>query len=220
MCIHESFYTFAGRYNQQRDTTNREIQPAGRCNQRCYIKPADTPMNITTYTLAPHLPRLILGEHEGKVCLCDWDLPQRKALFLRQISRYLTLTEHDIQAATTPLLEQVKAYLAAYHGGNQAPCDVPLLLLGTPFQQTVWQGLRSIPYGTTLTYRQFAQRLQQEQALRAVAHAIGQNPLSIILPCHRIIGTNGTLTGYAGGIPTKAYLLQKEQGSVCHGLLF
>ncbi len=176
------------------------------------------PMNITTYTLAPHLPRLILGEHEGKVCLCDWDFPQRKALFLRQINRYLALTEHDIQAATTPLLEQVKAYLDAYHGGNQAPCDMPLLLLGTPFQQTVWQGLRSIPYGTTLTYRQFAQRLQQEQALRAIAHAIGQNPLSIILPCHRIIGTRGTLTGYAGGISTKAYLLQKEQATVCSSL--
>ncbi len=173
----------------------------------------DTDMNITTYTLAPHLPRLILGEHEGRVCLCDWDLPQRKTVMLRQIGRYLALSEHDIQAETTPLLEQVKAYLDAYNSGSQASCDVPLLLLGTPFQQTVWQALRTIPYGTTLTYRQFAQRLHHESALRAIAHAIGQNPLSIILPCHRIIGTNGALTGYAGGLSAKAYLLQKEQAS-------
>ncbi len=170
-------------------------------------------MHITTYTIAEHLPRLILGEHEGKVCLCDWDLPHRKAIMLRQLGRYLSLTAQDIQAESTPLLEEVKAYLDAYNGGHQGPCDVPMMLLGTVFQQTVWQALRTIPYGTTLTYQQFAQRLHHASAVRAIAHAIGQNMLSILLPCHRVIGGHGHLTGYAGGLTAKTYLLQIEQVS-------
>ncbi len=167
-------------------------------------------MNITPYILVEGLPRLILGEHEGKVCLCDWDLPERKAIILRRIKRYLSLTEQEIRIETTPLLEEVKAYLDAYKSGSKEPFRLPLLLLGTPFQQTVWQALATIPYGTTCSYQQFAQQLHNERAIRAIARAVGQNPMSILLPCHRIIGSDGRLTGYAGGLKAKELLLDVE----------
>ncbi len=168
-------------------------------------------MHIIPYTLHNDLPRLLLGEYEGKVCLCDWDLPERKALLLRRIKRYLSLSEQDIHTETTPLLEEVKVYLDAYKNGTKESFLLPLLLLGTPFQQAVWQALATIPYGTTCTYKQFAQQLHNERAIRAVARAVGQNPMSILLPCHRIIGSNGSLIGYAGGLCAKEFLLRTEQ---------
>ncbi len=171
-------------------------------------------MNITPYTLAEGLPRLILGEHEGKVCLCDWDLPERRAIMLRRIKRYLVLTEQDIRTETTPLLEDVKAYLDAYKSGDKESFRLPLLLLGTPFQQRVWLTLATIPYGTTCTYKQFAQQLHNERAIRAIARAVGQNPMSILLPCHRIIGSDGALTGYAGGLKAKELLLDVERANI------
>ena len=81
---------------------------------------------------------------------------------------------------------------------------------GTPFQQRVWQELQRIPFGTTLTYRELAQRLGMPQAARAVGHANGRNPLAIVIPCHRLIGSDGQLRGYAGGIALKQRLLQHE----------
>ncbi len=168
-------------------------------------------MHIIPYTLHYDLPRLLLGEHEGNVCLCDWDLPERRVLMLRRIKHYLALMEQEIRMETTPLLEDVKAYLDAYKSGSKEPFRLPLRLLGTPFQQMVWQALATIPYGTTCTYKQFAQQLHNERAVRAIARAVGQNPMSILLPCHRIIGSNGTLTGYAGGLRAKDFLLRIEQ---------
>ena len=81
---------------------------------------------------------------------------------------------------------------------------------GTTFQQSVWQGLRAIPAGTTCTYGAIAQAIGKPAAVRAVGGAIGRNPLSIVVPCHRVIGSNGQLTGYAGGLPRKVALLQLE----------
>ena len=98
---------------------------------------------------------------------------------------------------------------------------MPLKLAGTPFQKRVWQELVRIPFGTTITYGQLARRVGQPTASRAVGHANGRNPISIIVPCHRVIGANGKLTGYAGGIDKKQWLLAWERQAAAEtGYLF
>ena len=102
--------------------------------------------------------------------------------------------------------------LAEYFAGQRQRFDVPLDLVGTPFQLRVWQALLAIPYGHTCSYGQQAQHIGQPTATRAVAAANGQNKVSVIVPCHRVIGSNGTLTGYGGGLPRKQWLLSLESG--------
>jgi len=100
--------------------------------------------------------------------------------------------------------------LRAYFAGEKQSFDLPLKLEGTAFQQRVWQALQEIPYGETCSYKDIALRIGAAAAVRAVGLANGRNPISIIVPCHRVIGTNGTLTGYGGGLPRKRWLLQHE----------
>ncbi len=114
--------------------------------------------------------------------------------------------------ADAPFAE-VRAQLAEYFAGRRRRFDVPLKGSGTPFQQRVWQELVRIPFGTTITYAQLAQRIGQPTAARAVGHANGRNPISIIVPCHRVIGADGKLTGYAGGIDNKQWLLAWERNA-------
>jgi len=89
--------------------------------------------------------------------------------------------------------------------------DIPLLTIGSPFQKSVWEGLVKIPYGDTNSYAQLAKNIQNEKAVRAVANANGANAIAIMIPCHRIIGSDGSLTGFGGGIPLKKKLLELEQ---------
>ena len=89
--------------------------------------------------------------------------------------------------------------------------DVPLKLAGTPFQERVWKALRRIPFGSTMTYAELARRVGKPTASRAVGHANGRNPVSILVPCHRVVGANGKLTGYAGGVDKKQWLLAWER---------
>lgn len=101
--------------------------------------------------------------------------------------------------------------LARYFMGKSLSFDLPLdLVTGTPFQQKVWQALQEIPAGSTWTYGQLASHVQAPAAVRAVGAAVGRNPLSIIIPCHRVIGQDGSLTGYAGGLDRKRWLLHHE----------
>ncbi len=109
------------------------------------------------------------------------------------------------------LFQAARAQLEAYFAGDLFEFDLPLAGAGTGFQQTVWEALRAIPYGTTETYGGLARRIGNEKASRAVGLANGRNPIGIIVPCHRVIGANGTLTGYAGGIERKKWLLAHEQ---------
>jgi methylated-DNA-[protein]-cysteine S-methyltransferase len=104
----------------------------------------------------------------------------------------------------------VREQLAEYFAGERQQFDVPIKLVGTPFQQRVWQELERIPFGTTITYAQLAQRVGKPTASRAVGNANGRNPVSIIVPCHRVIGADGSLTGYAGGLDRKRWLLDHE----------
>src|SRR5690606_38877516 len=100
--------------------------------------------------------------------------------------------------------------LDEYFAGKRTAFDVPLDLTGTPFQRAVWRELNAIPFGKSVSYAAHAQRLGNPKALRAVGAAIGKNPVSIIVPCHRVIGSSGAVTGYAGGLERKRFLLALE----------
>jgi methylated-DNA-[protein]-cysteine S-methyltransferase len=104
----------------------------------------------------------------------------------------------------------VKRQLAAYFAGELQAFDLPLVLTGTDFQKSVWNALRRIPFGETRSYAWLAQEISRPKACRAVGAANGANPLPIIIPCHRVIGSNGALTGFGGGIETKKHLLDHE----------
>ena len=110
------------------------------------------------------------------------------------------------------ILEQTRAELAEYFAGRRRAFGVPLDLVGTPFQNDAWQALRAIPYGQTRSYASQARAIGRPTATRAVAAANGQNKVSIIVPCHRVIGSDGSLTGFGGGLPRKQALLALESG--------
>jgi methylated-DNA-[protein]-cysteine S-methyltransferase len=115
-----------------------------------------------------------------------------------------------------PVLQLARQQLAEYFAGQRQHFDMPLDLSGgTDFQQTVWQALLAIAPGHTESYGQVSQRIGKPTAVRAVGAAIGRNPLSIIVPCHRVLGANGSLTGYAGGLPRKTHLLTLEGALSC-----
>ena len=107
-------------------------------------------------------------------------------------------------------LKQPRAQLQAYFAGELRDFELPLAAEGTPFQQHVWRALCDIPYGETISYGELARRIGQPKASRAVGLANGQNPISIVVPCHRVIGANGSLTGYGGGLERKRWLLAHE----------
>lgn len=108
------------------------------------------------------------------------------------------------------LLCRTEQQLAEYFKGDRRAFDVKLALAGTPFQNTVWQALLTIPYGETRSYSQIARQIGNPTAVRAVGAANGRNPISIITPCHRVVGSSGALTGFAGGLEAKRYLLDLE----------
>lgn len=112
----------------------------------------------------------------------------------------------------TPLIKSAAAQLWEYFSGKRRQFDLPLDPRGTPFQKKVWTALCSIPYGETRTYGQIAEKTGNPKASRAVGMANHNNPIMIVIPCHRVIGANGSLTGYAGGLSVKQRLLELEQG--------
>ncbi len=107
-------------------------------------------------------------------------------------------------------LDEVCRQLDDYFAGQRQHFQLRLAPLGTPFQQEVWQALQKIPFGRTCSYAELAMRIQRPKAVRAVGTANGANPIAVVIPCHRVIGSNGTLTGYAGGLERKQLLLQLE----------
>jgi methylated-DNA-[protein]-cysteine S-methyltransferase len=119
---------------------------------------------------------------------------------------------------TNAVLERAGAQLAEYFSGRREVFDLPLAPSGTPFQQRVWTALRTIPYGHTWSYVELAQRIGQPAASRAVGAANGRNPISIIVPCHRVIGADGSLTGFGGGVAVKQRLLELERAQQSLGL--
>jgi methylated-DNA-[protein]-cysteine S-methyltransferase len=112
-----------------------------------------------------------------------------------------------------PVLRAARAQLAAYFAGDRQGFDLPLAPAGTAFQRAVWTAIGSVPFGATVAYRELATRAGRPSGVRAVGAAVGRNPLSIVIPCHRIIGADGGLTGYAGGLDRKRALLALEATS-------
>ncbi len=164
-------------------------------------------MSISIQYMPTPYGELILGSYLDRLCLCDWrERPLRRSIDER--------IKNGIQAVFTeeenPLNNLARQQLEEYFAGVRRVFDLPLRLVGTPFQIRVWEELQRIPYGQTDTYRGLAIKLANEMAFRAVANACAGNALSLFIPCHRVIGSQGELVGYAGGKETKEKLLQME----------
>ena len=124
--------------------------------------------------------------------------------------RYAMQRDADWREGDNAVLRITRAQLDEYFAGKRRDFDLPLAPRGTDFQRNVWQTLATIPYGATISYAQLATRVGKPTAMRAVGAANGRNPLPIVLPCHRVIGADGSLTGFGGGLPTKEFLLKLE----------
>lgn len=162
---------------------------------------------IRIKTLKSPAGELILGEFDGRLCLLDWKYRKMREQIDRRIQSGLnsSYTEED-----SPLFALVEEQLEEYFAGTREDFDIPLLTVGTSFQKNVWEALVKIPYGRTETYLGLSRILGNEKAIRAVASANGANAISILIPCHRIIGSDGSLGGYAGGLTAKRRLLDLE----------
>lgn len=150
---------------------------------------------------------LILGSYGDKLCLCDWQGEERRKLIDGRIWKGLKAKYVE---GESQVIAKAIAQLDEYFDRKRNVFDLPLLFVGTDFQQEMWNELLNIPYGTTETYATLSQRLGNPKAVRAVAAANGANAISIFVPCHRVIGSNHKLTGYAGGLPAKQLLLKLE----------
>ena len=115
------------------------------------------------------------------------------------------------ETAATPLLLKAAAQLREYFAGTRRDFSLPLAPAGTPFQQSVWQALQTIPYGETRTYGHIAMQIGHNKSFRAVGMANNRNPIAIVVPCHRVVGSTGALVGYAGGLGVKTHLLNLEK---------
>lgn len=154
---------------------------------------------------------LAIGCLDGKVLLCDWT---SSAKFPRHLS-VLRQGFPEMDCATEKdrlLAESVMEWIDEYFSGKYSEPSFDINPTGTTFQKDVWRGIMAIPYGSTITYSALASMLGNPKAVRAVASACGANPVSLLIPCHRVVGTDGRLTGYAGGIAVKRALLTLEKG--------
>ena len=140
--------------------------------------------------------------------MCDWRYRKRRNAVDHRLKIGLNAT---FQEEDTKILASTRQQLDEYFDGKRRDFDIPLLLIGTEFQKLVWNGLMCVPFGMTLSYLELAQRIGKKQAVRAVSNANGANAISILIPCHRILGSQGQLVGYAGGLRAKKKLLEFER---------
>ena len=155
---------------------------------------------------------LILASMGNALCLCDWNGMPCTEQNKRRIGRYVNA---DFRIAPSSVIEQAKRQLDEYFAGNRKEFTIPLHPVGTVFQLRVWRALRDIPYGETRNYLEIAKIIGNEKGVRAVAQAIGANGIGILIPCHRVIGSNRSLTGFRGGLDKKEFLLELERDCLC-----
>jgi methylated-DNA-[protein]-cysteine S-methyltransferase len=155
-------------------------------------------MTVHTTIESPVGP-LLLGANDAGVCLIEF-----------HESRHRAPRGCDWREGENEWIERTRVQLGEYFAGTRRTFDLPLAPRGTEFQRAVWRALADIRYGETISYAQLAMRIGKPAATRAVGAANGRNPLPIVLPCHRVIGANGSLTGFGGGLPTKQFLLRLE----------
>ena len=154
---------------------------------------------------------IVIADHDGNLRVVDWT--DHEARMLKFLDRYYGKGKFKLTPARNPggLSEAIGQYFA----GDLTVIDkIPTKTNGTAFQRQVWQALREIPCGTTISYGELAKRIGRPKAVRAVGLANGSNPVGVIVPCHRVIGSNGSLTGYGGGMPRKKWLLEHEGAAV------
>ena len=163
---------------------------------------------ITTTKIETELGIMIAGAVSEGICLLEFSDRRMLNSEYRDLARYLNTTiEEGEHRHFKPLLKQLREYFE----GSRKEFTVPLVTPGTEFQQAVWKELMNIPYGTTRSYLEQAVALGKPESIRAVANANGMNRISIIIPCHRVIGSDGHLTGYGGGLKRKRWLLDHEK---------
>jgi len=150
---------------------------------------------------------ILLGSYDGKLCLADWRYRKMRTAIDSRVQKVL---DAEYIEKSSEVIEKTITQFEEYFGHKRKVFDIPLLMLGTDFQKSVWEGLIKIPYGKTASYLELAKNIGNEKAVRAVATANGANAISILIPCHRIIGSDGSLTGYAGGLDVKRKLLVIE----------
>ena len=163
---------------------------------------------IQTAKIATPLGAMLAGATDDGICLLEF---ADTARVKKQSERLRKLLHAEILEGTNAHLEALRIQLNEYFAGKRKVFDFPLVMPGTPFQQAAWKALRTIPYGETVSYQEEAERIGRPTAIRAVARANGDNPISIVIPCHRVIGKNGKLVGYGGGLWRKEKLLALEQ---------
>jgi methylated-DNA-[protein]-cysteine S-methyltransferase len=150
--------------------------------------------------------QIVVTSPVGKLRLIASD----KGLVAIDVRNVKTSNDQVKNAAAQKILSATKKQLEQYFAGKRTVFDIPLDLEGTDFQQLTWRALCRIPYGKTISYGQQAKKIKKPKAFRAVGSANGKNPIPIIVPCHRVLGSDGSLTGYAGGLPRKTHLLTLE----------
>lgn len=151
---------------------------------------------------------MVLASVDDELCLCDWnDMPCSE----RNMRRVMRIMRVESTRRSSNVIQRAMGQLDEYFTGSRLTFDIPLHLCGTEFQKRVWLSLPYIPHGETRSYKDIAVGIGQPKAVRAVAQAIGANAISILVPCHRVIGCNHTLTGYAGGLDAKKKLLELER---------
>ena len=151
---------------------------------------------------------LVLASMGDELCLCDWNGMPCAERNLCRIGRYVNA---DFRTEPSSVIEQTKRQLDEYFAGSRKEFDIPLHPFGTDFQLQVWGALFDIPYGETRTYMEIASKIGNAKGVRAVAQAIGANGIDILIPCHRVVGSNNSLTGFAGGLDKKRFLLELER---------
>lgn len=162
---------------------------------------------VTLARLTTPLGPMLAGATDDGICLLEFVDRRMIETQMARIEKYL---KADIIPGTHPLLDRLQIELSEYFTGDRQRFDLPLVAPGTPFQKQVWDELLTIPYGQTRSYQDQAVRIGNPRAIRAVARANGDNRIAIIIPCHRVIGKDGNLTGYGGGLWRKKFLLELE----------
>jgi AraC family transcriptional regulator, regulatory protein of adaptative response / methylated-DNA-[protein]-cysteine methyltransferase len=177
-----------------------------------------TPIPIHLISITTPIGQMIAGAFEDGVCLLEFNETAPEDFDSKS---FFQNPDCELSLKPNAHLEKLQTELQNYFEGKLKNFTVSLAPHGTEFQQRVWHLLQTIPYGTLQSYKQQSENLNQPLAIRAMAHANGQNPIAIIIPCHRVIGSNGKLTGYAGGLWRKKWLLEHERvNSPLNGTLF
>ena len=161
---------------------------------------------MVTRIITPVGP-MLAGASEKGICLLEFT---DRRMLERQLKKLKADLKAELLPGNSPYFDLLNQQLTEYFEGKRTEFDLPLVMTGTAFQKKVWRQLQGIPYGTTRSYGEQAERLGQKEAVRAVARANGDNKIAIIIPCHRVIGANGKLVGYGGGLWRKQYLLNLE----------